>query len=383
MKILFCPCHYIYGQQQEGSEVSWAYQIARRLIFKNPGSVVVTGQKNTSEKESYQIIQIHKNKEIVDLGLSNALVFNFKYFLWTLKLIYQKKFDLIHHVLPFGLGGTFNLVILLGLNKKIPFVIGPLQLPLYFYDHSSPFLKIAARPLKFLSFQTLVKANKLIVVNKATKKFLLGQGISPKKIAIISPGIDTNYYQNIHRKTSGRFCFLTVGYLTNRKAVNLIIQALALVIKKNKNISLNIVGGGSNLESLRSLVKKLNLQKYVVFIGQVPHSQIKTYYRRADVFVSMSRAESWGQVYLEAMASGLPVIASRNTGSAEIIKNKKSGILVEKENYQQLAKEMLKLSKNPQLVFDMGKMARKIAVETYDWEKVIISKYQRLYRSLL
>lgn len=383
MKILFCPCHYIYGQELEGSEVSWAYQIAHRLTLKNSGSVVVTGKKNTSGKENYRIIEIHKNKEIVDLGLVNAFIFNIKYFLWTIRLINQEKFDLIHHVLPFGLGGTFNLALLLGLNKNTPFIIGPLQLPLYFYDNPSIFLKVMTPILQLLSRQTLFRANKLIAINTATKKFLIGLGIPPEKIEIIPPGIDTRDYQNIRRKTSGVFRFLTVGYLTDRKAVDLIIKALALVVRKNQNISLSIVGGGPNLNNLKSLVRKLNLQKNVVFIGQVPHSQIRAYYQSANVFVSMSRAESWGQVYLEAMASGLPVIASKNDGSVEIIEDQKSGFLIDQENYRELANLMSFLAAKPRLAVKIGQKARKIVEKKYDWQKVIIPKYTRVYQNLL
>ena len=96
----------------------------------------------------------------------------------------------------------------------------------------------------------------------------------------------------------------------------------------------------------------------------------------------MSRSERWGQVYIDAMACGLPIISSENLGANEIIKDT-TGYLVKQEDYKAMAQRVLDLIKTPKLINNLGMNARKQIENRYDWEKTIIPKYMKLYDEII
>lgn len=406
MKILFSPCHYVYDEVYGGSEPSWAFNIADRIASKNPESLVITGFKKIKNEKNYRIIELQKGENKLDISLGNALKFNWQYFLATKKYLKQENFDILHHVLPFGINNTYNLSVLLRKNKKVPFIIGPIQSPLSFRDEDlnlsnirsySPirknkvgidlakfFLKRIKFLPKLLSKATLDLADKIIVINQHTKDILSSSKIDSSKIEIIHPGIDIQKFKYVshNQKDQNQMEILTVGYLIKRKGIELIIQALFEVIKTYPKTRLRIIGDGPQKENLKILVDNLSLKKNVLFEGFIPHDKIQECYRNSHIFVSMSRSESWGQMYLEAMACGLPVITTKNVGSNEIIDNGVTGYLIEQEDTRVLAEKILFLINNPRLMKKMGNNARKKIEKKYDWDKTIIPMYLDLYYSL-
>jgi glycosyltransferase involved in cell wall biosynthesis len=210
MKILFSPCHYVYEDHIGGSELSWAFNLADKLSNIYPDSTVITGFKDISKTKKYKIIELQKNKKIYDRSVKNAVIFNIKYTINTNKILKKEHFDIIHHVLPFFINRTFNL----SKNKNIPFVIGPIQSPLEYKDkdiysnnHQNKYLykkinwifSFALFPfshiVKKLSKNTLLKADKLIVINNHTKHLITKMGIGSEKIDVIAPGIDTKKFK--------------------------------------------------------------------------------------------------------------------------------------------------------------------------------------------
>jgi phosphatidylinositol alpha-1,6-mannosyltransferase len=95
----------------------------------------------------------------------------------------------------------------------------------------------------------------------------------------------------------------------------------------------------------------------------------------------MSRFESWGQMYLEAMASSLPIISARNIGSESIIQDD-FGYLIPQEDYFALSERIISLLDNPDMIKMFGDRARLKAEKKYDWVKVIIPKYIEIYKNL-
>lgn len=401
MKILFCPAHYIFDETSSASEPSWAFNIANGVATKFPQSVVVTGFARLKSPKPYELIELQPHKTLSDIRILNALKFNF---LYTLESLRQLKggFDLFHHVLPFMINSTFNLSAGIIRKQGIPLVIGPLQTTNLVYDdsyssgpiHHPPRPKtikessllqwILAPMLTMLSRRTLKSADLLIAVNSASRELLLKNDISSEKILIIPPGIATSsFYPPAKLRESGPFKILTTAPIITRKGVDLILRAIAaLVYEHNLPVHLTVVGDGPQTTNLKNLANTLQINHYVAFVGKVSNAKIHRYYQASDLFVSMSRSDSWGQMYLEAMASGLPIVSARNDGSVAIIKDNEFGFLVDQEDYQSAADKIRYLVDNPAILKKFAARARSEAVQRYDWESVIVPKYLRVYRSM-
>lgn len=400
-KILFCPSHYVFDSSY-GSEIGWAFNICDKICSIYTNSVVITGFKRKPLIKKYRIIELQKNKKEIDLSLINSIIFNILYSIKGYSLVTKEKFDILHHVLPFAVGLTFNFF-LIAKKIKIPYVIGPIQSPVKFIDTRlnvsnlmdfkekrnlffsfsnfiKNFLKI---PTKRLSVATLKRASKLVAVNEQTKKLLLKLGIDDEKIAVIPPGIDTKRFYPEENKNFDIIELISVGYLSERKGFDIIIKSFSKIVKKNKKVRLRIVGDGPRKNDLVSLVKKLNLEKFVIFEGFVSNEKINEFYRKAHIFVNMSKEECFATTCLEGLASGLPIISSKVGGFEDAVIDDFNGYLIKERSCELLAKKILYLINNKDLILKFGRNSRKMAEKKYDWNKVIIPKYLNLYKEIL
>jgi glycosyltransferase involved in cell wall biosynthesis len=400
MKILFCPTHYVYDDGERGSELSWAYQIAHNVANKYPESAVVTGFNNTKTKKKYNIIELQSHKKTVDLSIINAFKFNRAYTNFTQNVLKKEKFDILHHVLPFSIDTTFNLSFSSPVAKNIIKIIGPIQNPLPFYNDNlhdyktksnksalyvNRLMQQVSKPiLRYLSARTLKNADKIIVINEETKKILAKRGVDKNKIVIISPGVDCQKFKPQRKKTAKNTLeILSVGALIERKGFDVLIKGIGEVVKTERNIKVRILGDGPQKNHLKALVRQLSLEQFINFEGHIPHEKIMMYYKNADIFVSTSRAESWGQMFLEAMSCGLPVISTVNIGSMNIIKDNKFGFLVPQEDYNSLAKKISYFLAHPKIMHTHARQARLEVEKKYNWEKLIPDNYIKLYKNLI
>ena len=140
---------------------------------------------------------------------------------------------------------------------------------------------------------------------------------------------------------------------------------------------LKIVGFGEKEKALRLQAGRLGLQKNIEFLGYLPDSEMQKQYSKASIFVSPSRYEGFGIVLLEALASGLPLIATNTGISSKVVENGKNGFLVDYEN---MGGAILKLLRNKELRKRMGGRSREIALD-YSWSKAakrMIAIYEEL-----
>lgn len=114
----------------------------------------------------------------------------------------------------------------------------------------------------------------------------------------------------------------------------------------------------------------MNIEQYITFIGKVPNEKVPEYMGASDVFVLPSLSESFGIVNLEAMASGLPIIATNVRGLPEIIKNGENGFLVEPKNPEGIAEKVLLLLEDDELGERISNNNRG-EVRKYSWENVV------------
>jgi glycosyltransferase involved in cell wall biosynthesis len=397
-RILFCPAHYVFDPAA-GSEISWTYGLCDRLARQFLGSAVVTGFSKLVEEPPYRVVQLQPSKKLIDLATGNAVRFALQYAVSTSRMVWGGGYDVIHHVLPFSLDYTFNLAAITGVIGNRPFVIGPIQSKIGFVDVDfakegvpgqlgrkksvllDGLVKMAYPLLAYLSRSTLRRADAVIVISAAAQEMVLARGVAPDRVYIIPPGIDASkfVFSPFEHKASDRFELLAVGHLLKRKGLDTILLSM---VKLPRNVFLRIVGDGPQKQSLIKQAYELNIADRVIFEGFVAHNKISHFYQQAHIFISGSRAESWGQMYIEAMACGLPVITTENVGSREIVRDGETGILVPQEDVDSLAAAIRKLLNDRPLAARMGQAGRRVVEDEYDWDKAIIPRYIALYQSL-
>jgi glycosyltransferase involved in cell wall biosynthesis len=209
--------------------------------------------------------------------------------------------------------------------------------------------------------------NPYIVVESSSIKKLI-RNMTKSKIYIVPDGIEFEKIQAIQPQLSKNSRILFVGRLLKLKGVDLLIKAIPRVIEAIPDLSVNIVGTGSQENEIKNLVKELKLEEYVEFSGFISEEEKFQCYMGCEVVVVPSRWDCSPITIYEAMSCGKPVVASNVTNS-EILKIGKTGFLFESENVEDLAEKMVILLKDEELREKMGKEAKEKAKQ-YDWSKI-------------
>ena len=203
-------------------------------------------------------------------------------------------------------------------------------------------------------------------------------------IDIIPDGVD---WQRFQKKAAEDYTkqkvvkILTVGRIVPRKGFQYLLESLPFLIKEaRRNFQVQIVGEGPIRPQLERLVKKTHLEDKVEFTGAVNYERLRGLYQKADIFVLPSLAEGMPCTILEAMACGLPVIATSVQGSEEVVQDGVNGFLVRPRDPAKLGQALVKLINDPNYARRMGEQAR-IMSKKYDWSKIAAS-YLATYEKL-
>ena len=237
-------------------------------------------------------------------------------------------------------GGKFDLIIC-GLINLVPVSYLASRL------HRAPDVCIlhgidAWSPPRSLVSRALLRTVKhFIAVSAVTKeRFISWSKIKPERVSVLAntvrleefspgpkdPGLASRY------NLAGKRVLLTVARLVAReryKGVDEVLDVLAKLVEKHPDLVYLIVGDGTDRARLESRVKHLGLEAHVRFAGFISESEKADHYRLADVFVMPSRGEGFGIVFLEALASGLPVVGSKVDGAREALMDGRLGTLVD------------------------------------------------------
>ncbi len=208
----------------------------------------------------------------------------------------------------------------------------------------------------------------LIAPSEEVAAKLSAKGIIAPK-TIVHLGIDTKRFKPARNKLTHKrkyhledyFIIGSCGRLSKEKDPDTILKAFRLLYPKYKNMRLLIIGDG-----LKEFKEKFEKSQNVIYLGK--KSNVEEYYKLMDVFHFTSLTETTGLVLLEAMASGVPVISTRVGIANFIIKNGKTGYLIDKRDFLSLAKITEKLYKDRVTREDIGKNARKIITEKLSLE---------------
>lgn len=194
----------------------------------------------------------------------------------------------------------------------------------------------------------------------ASKIFAVSEGLrsdmipfTSKPIEVLVNMVDDEFFDMpINDAKSPTFTFFSVGYLTYKKGMDILIRALADVVNVNPYVILRIGGDGEEKDHLLDLVSQLNLHLYVQFLGALDRDDVVDQMSRCDAFVLASRHETFGIVYLEAMACGKPIIMT-DTDAHQMIADPSVGVVVAKEDVGALTEAMIQMA-DQRLKYDAG-----------------------------
>lgn len=241
------------------------------------------------------------------------------------------------------------------------------------------------------------KADLIITLGKSMKEELINRGIREEIIKIVPNGVDTISLcpkpPNINLKQklgiNKKYIIGYIGSVRRIEGIEVLIKAIKILIRKNISVHLLIVGK-YNLpyyKELKTISKKLGIEKDISFIGSVPHSEIRDFYSFIDIIVIPRINIRVNRLVtplkpLEAMAMGKVVLTSDLPALRELVKPKISGDLFESGNYEDLANKLIYYISNPEARSNLGKKARNFVENNFAWSK-IIKNYLSIYNQLL
>ncbi|MCI7029438.1 MAG: glycosyltransferase [Clostridium sp.] len=217
------------------------------------------------------------------------------------------------------------------------------NIPLVITEHSSvergPYVKNSYVPFIKDSYK---KAKKVITVGNGLKNEI--QALSGRNdIEVIGNLVDLSKFTIKKRIQNEKFIFFSLAFLEGEKGFDTLIKAFAKKFK-DKEAMLYIGGDGSQRAWLEALAQENGVKKQIIFLGALSRDDVAKWMNKCDCFVLPSRYETFGVVYIEALASGRPVIGALNGGAEDIINNL-NGYLVPIDDIDKLAEKMLELYK--------------------------------------
>lgn len=271
------------------------------------------------------------------------------------------QYDILHADAPLPAGDAMRII---SQKYDIPFIVHGHGLDVFLeesYKNAKNCDKIVKTSIRVYQEATAIAGVSQKVLDQIQKKVDIS-----KKGYVVYNGVDTDKFIPVEHKNR-RIEVVSIGNLIPLKGHDYTIQAVKKIVEKGKyDIHLTIAGRGEKEAELKTLVEKLELSKYVRFVGYVTYDKIVSLLQKSDIFVLPSYYEAIGCVYLEAMACGVPVIGCWENGIDEIVQNGEDGCLVEGRNVESIVENVEKMLKKS-CYKEMGRLARKHVEENYRW----------------
>jgi glycosyltransferase involved in cell wall biosynthesis len=214
----------------------------------------------------------------------------------------------------------------------------------------------------------------IAVSNDAARYATDGEGFPAGKVRVIHNAVEVSRYGTASGPLHSA---VAVGRLVRLKGFDVLLKAAAIVRQAAPNFSLRIVGDGSERDTLEWQISDLRLADAVQLVGY--KEDPASYFEEAGVYVLSSRSEGIPLTLLEAMACGLPIVATAVGGVPEIVSDGENGLLVRPDDPAALSKAILRLIRDPSLAKRLGAAARARAHLSHDLE-TMTARYEEVYR---
>lgn len=287
--------------------------------------------------------------------------------------------DIVHWSSPSALG---SYAVKYGMEKQLRITtIYHTHFPSFanYYLRFIPRVETITEPIVKKLFWLYRESTRILAPTPTMKEYLIGKDVPESNIVVWGRGVNTEQYSPHHRDTSlwpdGKKKVLFVSRLVKEKEPNTLIRLYKLFEAKRPDIRMVITGEGPT---------KAKLQKNMpeaLFTGKLTGEDLAKAYASSDVFVFPSTTETFGNVVLEALASGLPVVAANAGGPSDIIKDGQTGILVEPKNEQAFFDEITRLIDDPSLHKTLQQNAVEYA-KSQNWDSLCAQLFDQ-YRMLV
>lgn len=299
----------------------------------------------------------------------NLLAYAWKGYLFSRQLIRTEGgFDLIHafFTVPCGF-----MAMLLRFEYRLPYVVSLRGADVPGYSERFSTMYAALRPIVRCVWNNAAS----VVSNSVGLRDLALRTDPNRQIPVIPNGVDTDEFRPTHtRPQTETVRVLAVSRLTPRKGIRFLIRSLVLL---PASVRLVVVGGGGERANLESIAAESDVTDRVDFRGLIPHEHLPEIYRECAIFCLPSLNEGMSNTVLEAIASGLPVVATVTGGTEELVTDGENGFFVEKESPEDLAEKIGKLASDAGLRARMGAASRTKA-ESMSWQAVA-TRYADVY----
>ena len=286
------------------------------------------------------------------------------------RMLERERFDIIHHHEP--------LVPFLSMQ-----ILDSARCPNVATFHAFGGFSFSYWAGRMIGRRYMRKLDARIAVSSAARHFI--SSYFPGDYRIIPNGVDVSFYANarpLPEYADGKINILFVGRLEPRKGAMYLMEAYAKLKKKHPEIRLILCSVGPLLGRLRRFVRANRIED-VLFAGRVDDADKARFYKTAQIFCAPSTGqESFGIVLLEAMAAGLPVVASDIHGYKRVVQRNVTGLLVEPKSPEALADALERLICDPGLRQRLGEAGSRRAPE-YDWSHVaaqLVELYEEVIR---
>lgn len=252
-----------------------------------------------------------------------------------------------------------------------------------FFVWSSPEAKQMVKPFHIHFFKRAYeRCEKLVLVSESLKKGIESLVPSAMERSIVIPNMirkDLFTAPGKTRKTDP-FVFLWAGRLEHVKGLDLLLEAVSsLRVRTDMEFLVRLAGKGSLRDELEKQAASRGLSERITFLGRISRMEMLKEMQGASCFVLPSRYEAFGVVLIEAMATGLPVIATRS-GGPDFIVNTENGLLIEPENSQELTRAMQMMMENIGS-YSSGEIRKQILLRYGD--EVVMELYRQLFLQLM
>lgn len=288
----------------------------------------------------------------------------------------RKEFNIIdaHFAYPDGYAAT-----ILGKWFKLPVTIT-------LRGTEIPLTKMQGRKVRML--KAISNATRIFSVADSLKKHVLSLGANADKIRVVGNGVDIHKFYPLDRVQErvelsipvDSKVLISVGALVDRKGFHRVIETLPELVKQYPDLIYLIVGGespeGNIKDELIHQVKILKLGSNVRFLGALSSEQLKKPLSTADIFVLSTANEGWANVFLEALACGLPVVTTDVGGNREVINNDDLGTIVPFADGQALASALLQALEKP---WNKEKIIRYAQENAWDTRvEILVGEFERI-----